>query len=255
MTTPTAATTPDWPRPYWTPGQDEQAVLLFFVFGRFDEQLRIPIGDGGLPPGVDVQRQTHEALTQWEGYPLAGALGEVLSDDHARAFTAARQAPDVLTVRGRLDDPSSLNYLRGTIDTLSRLFDMGAEAIIDPQILSLFDASRWRDRFVVEGGAPPRAHVLILANEDGDRGTWVRTRGMRKFARPDVSIHGVPQEALERAGALCERLVEMQAMGGHFDDGQELDIEGLPEPLTLRLGGSMEDPKFNNTHVATQWPR
>lgn len=254
MNTPTPAST-DWPRPYWTPGQDERAVLLFFVFGRFDAGLRIPAGNGGLPRGTQVRRQTHADLAQWQGYPLGGALGEVLAEDHSTAFAAAREMPDVLTVRGRFDDPDSLNYLRDSIDTLSRLFDLGATTIIDPQILSLFDAERWRERFLVAGGAPPRAHVLILANREDTGTTWVRTRGMRKFARPDISIHGIPQADVEHAGALCERLVEMQAMGGHFDDGQTLEIEELPGTLALSLGGDMDDPKFNNTHVAMQWPR
>ena len=35
--------------------------------------------------------------------------------------------------------------------------EIGGVAVADPQILSLFDAASWNERFMVEGGAPPRS--------------------------------------------------------------------------------------------------
>lgn len=250
---------PIWPRPYWTPG-DEHAVLLFFVFGTFDKELRIPAarhGSKGLPAGIELFRYPRETLEQWEGYPLHGALGELLRQDHASAFGAAQKATEVLSVRGRIEDADSLDYLNDTLGVIAGLMDIGGVAVADPQILSLFDGESWNRRFMIEGGAPPRNHVLILCNDDkeSDRGaSWVRTRGMRKFGRPDVSIHGVPRPQTDAAGVLCMRLVQMQVMGRHFADGQELEIEGMPGVLRARRGGSLEDPKFNNTHVRFDWP-
>lgn len=249
-----------WPRPYWTPG-DEHAVLLFFVFGRFNETLRIPAarhGSKGLPEGIELFRYPREVLEQWEGYPLHGALGELLHQDHPKAYAAACQAPEVLSVRGRIEDADSLDYLNDTLGVIAALMEIGGVAVADPQILSLFDAESWNGRFMVEGGAPPRRHVLILCNDDDERdddAAWVRTRGMRKFGRPDVSIHGVPREATDAAGELCLRLIEMQVMGARFVQDQPLEIEGLPGTMKAQLGGSLEDPHFNNTHVRFDWPR
>jgi hypothetical protein len=248
-----------WIRPYWAPG-DEHAVLLFFVFGQFQQELRIPaarFGSKGLPDGVELFRYPHDTLRQWEGYPLAGALGELLENDHPQAFAAAAKAPEVLSVRGRLEDADSLDYLRDTLGVLAALYDIGAVAVADPQILSLFDHDAWHARFLIEGGAPARNHVLILCDPDpqaGDVHFWVRTRGMRKFGRPDISIRGVPPTQTNAAGELCLRLVERQVMGAHFKDGQELEIEGLPGLLRARRAGSLEDPQFNNTHIAFDWP-
>ncbi|KGI79107.1 hypothetical protein [Oleiagrimonas soli] len=255
----TQTTAGDWPRPYWS-ANDEHAVLLFFIFGAFDKDLRIPAarhGSKGLPEGIELFRYPRETLEQWEGYPLHGALGEMLRQDHPTAFEAAQAAPEVLSVRGRLADASSLDYLRDTLGVIAGLMDIGGVAVADPQILSLFDGEGWRERFIVEGGAPPRSHVLILCNPDTDAGgdtAWVRTRGMRKFGRPDVSIRGVPGKQTDAAGELCLRLVEMQAMGAQFSDGQELEIDGLPTALKARRAGSLEDPHFNNTHVRFDWP-
>ncbi|GAB3022643.1 MULTISPECIES: hypothetical protein [Oleiagrimonas] len=256
----TRSTASEWPRPNWSAG-DEHAVLLFFVFGTFAKELRIPAarhGSKGLPAGVELFRYPRETLEQWEGFPLHGALGEMLRQDHPTAFEAAMAAPEVLSVRGRLEDAASLDYLRDTLGVIAGLMDIGGVAVADPQILSLFDQETWQDRFMVEGGAPPRHHVLILCNEDEDAGggmAWVRTRGMRKFGRPDISIRGVPHKQADAAGELCLRLVEMQVMGTHFSDGQELEIEGLPDVLKARRGGSLDDPHFNNTHVELVWPK
>jgi hypothetical protein len=256
MTTPPAETTPDWPRPYWTDAGDE-ALLLFFIFGAFPADLNIPAAryaSQGLPEGIELFRYPHATLKQWEGYPLAGALGEVLREDDPDTLAEAQQTPEVLCVRGRVDDGPGLDYLRDTLGVIAGLLDLGGTAVVDPQILSLFGAEDWRRRYLVKGGAPPRNHVLILCNDDDGGSQWVRTRGMRKFGRPDISIRGVPRADAPRAGALCEHLVELGALGGRLIEGQDLEVEGLPGGMSVRHGGCLDDPRFNNTHVELCWP-
>jgi hypothetical protein len=250
-------TSPAWPRPYWTPG-DEKAVLVFYVFGKFDAELVIPsmrYQSPGLPQGIEIQRFQNAVLRQWDGYPLQGALGEILHAENPEVAQQARIAPEVLVVRGEIEDRNSLDYLHDTLGVLAALLDVGGTSILDPQILSLFSADQWRQRYLVPGGAPPRNHVLILCNADEvpDR-SWVRTRGMRKFGRPDLSVRNVPENELGRAGSMCERLMEFLSMGGHFRAGQELAVDGLSTDMVAEPGGGPDDPQFNNTHVAFHWP-
>lgn len=247
-----------WPRPYWHPSA-EQVILHFYVFGTFPPELVIPApryGSPGLPAGMTIERFQHAALRHWEGYPLADELGGVLRDDTPEAFEQSRVAPDVLVVRGQLADAATLDYLRDTLGVLAGLLDIGAVSILDPQTLRLFSAADWRGQFLLKGGAPARNHVLIVhtATEDQPQRSWVRTRGMRKFGRPDISIHHVPERDVDRAGALCLQLVELQALGAHFAADQPLTVEGLPSGLVAKPGGDMGDPRFNNTHVAFRWP-
>ncbi|KRF02038.1 hypothetical protein ASG87_11160 [Frateuria sp. Soil773] len=246
-----------WPRPYWQPG-DEEAVLQFFVFGQFAPDLAIPAarhGSNGLPEGVELQRFQNAVLRHWDGYPLAGALGALLKEDAPETYEQARIEPDVLVVRGTLKDRDSLDYLRDTMGVLAALLDIGGKSVLDPQILTLFDAAAWRRHYLVPGGAPPRNHVLILrsADEGADR-SRVHTRGMRKFGRPDLELRNIPDAEIDRAGLLCERLVELQALGAQFAQGQPLDVDGVPGGLVAQPGGSMDDPRFSNTHVAFRWP-
>ncbi|WP_329741750.1 hypothetical protein [Dyella sp. A6] len=245
-----------WQRPHWQ-ASDEQIVLQFYVFGKF-ETVRVPsdaYGSAGLPAGVELTSHHHAALRQWEGYPLKGELGRMFKDDAPEAYRQAVDAPEVLVVRGTLADQGDTGYLRDTLGVLAGLLDIGGVAILDPQILTLFDAEEWRSRYLVKGGAPIRNHLLILRDDDTGLGrSWIHTRGMRKFGRPDISLHGVPVAKLDRAGAVCLQLAELQALGGRLGDGQSIDVDGLPGGLVAHLGGGMDDPQFNNTRVAFDWP-
>ncbi|MER3546260.1 MAG: hypothetical protein C4338_01160 [Rhodanobacteraceae bacterium] len=243
-----------WTRPYFWRSASS-AMLLYFVFGEFPKELKLDVtryGSTGLPAGVTMQRFDKSALAHWQGHPLRGALGELLRNDDAETFKNARAASECIMLRGEIDDPESLDYLRDTLGVMGALLDAGGKAIVDPQILALFSASAWRERYA-DGGASIREHVLILAYDE-DGGTWVRTRGLRKFARPDVSIRRVPQTEVERAGAIALRLAELQAQGMRFVDGTALQAEGVPPGLIAHLGGSLNDPQFNNTHVEFVWP-
>ena len=244
-----------WSRPYfWRSG--DKAMLLYFVFGEFPQELKLEVGSHGsrgLPDGVALHRFDKAMLAHWEGHPLRGALGEILRDDDPEAFKAARGASACLMLRGELDDPATLEYLRDGIGVIAALLDVGGAVVVDPQMLALFSAGAWRARYA-DGGIAPRAHALVLCSDDGNGKAWVHTRGMRKFARPDISLRGVPQRDIERAGAVAERLIDMQAQGMRFVDGTALEADGVPPGMAARLGGSLEDPQFNNRHVEFVWP-
>jgi hypothetical protein len=74
-----------------------------------------------------------------------------------------------------------------------------------------------------------------------------RSRGLRAFGRPDLSIRHVPQDAIAVASDLCNRLIETQAYGRVIPDGP---IEGMLAHTT----GALEDPDFNNRHIELAWP-
>jgi hypothetical protein len=247
---------PAWQRPHWQPS-DEDILLQFYVFGSF-EAGRPPMqdyGSDGLPAGVTMTSYHHNALRQWEGYPLKGSLGRMLKDDASEAYRIALDAPQVLVVRGQIKDSPATGYLRDTFGVLAALLDVGGTAIFDPQIAGLFEADEWRRRYLVPDGAPTRAHLLIMRDGEETPGrSWIHTRGMRKFGRPDISIRNVPDRDTDRAGMLCERLADLQALGAHFAEGQPLEAEGVPGGMVATLGGDMNDPAFNNSYVEFRWP-
>lgn len=246
---------PAWQRPHWQPN-DEEVILQFYVFGNI-QPTRVPsvaYGSDGLPEEVQLSSHHHQMLREWEGYPLKAPLGDLFKHDAPETYEKALAAPQVLVLHGRFKDQPDTGYLRDTFGVLAGLLDIGGVAILDPQILSLFDANEWRQRYLVRDGAPLRSHVLILRDEAEAGRYWVHTRGMRKFGRPDISLKNVPERDVDRAGALCQRLIELEALGAHFEQGQALDVDGIVGGLIAELGGGYDDPQFNNTHVTFYWP-
>jgi hypothetical protein len=231
-------------------------MLVYFVFGEFPAEPKLDLtahGSHGLPQGVEILRIPKDRLAHWEGHPLRGAIGEILREGNPGAFESARKAPECLMLRGELADADSLAYLRDTLGVIAALLDVGGVAVVDPQILEMFSAGDWRARYKDDAIATPRSHVLVLCQDDTDGAAWIKTRGMRKFARPDISIRRVPQSEVQRAGAVAARLAELQARGMRFGDGSTVDIEGLPDGFKIERAGSLDDPEFNNTHLGIEW--
>jgi hypothetical protein len=97
--------------------------------------------------------------------------------------------------------------------------------------------------------------VIILTSDEDESGngsnplTWFHTRGLRKFGRPDLSVHDVPARHHGAVIELIQRFIEVQAFGGTIAEGQEITMRSLPPGMTCHHGGDLDDPDFNNVHV------
>jgi len=109
-------------------------------------------------------------------------------DPNLAAKVAAEDS--CLVLKGRVIDPPSLNYFRDVIGLLTFFVDAGGVGIYDPQMFKWWAPSEWRSRIFSPGSCAPHDHVVILTSEDR-HGKWIHTRGLRKFGRPDLSVHNV----------------------------------------------------------------
>lgn len=246
----------DWSRPHWTRGE-ATALLVYFVFGEFPAEPKLDLGayaSEGLPPGMVMRRIPRAMLAHWDGHPLRGTLGETLRQADPAAFNAARTAPECMLLRGELPDSASLAYLRNALGIVSVLLDAGGVAVVDPQTLAILSRTAWHARYADGAGALPRNHVLIACRDDEHGAAWIKTRGMRKFARPDVSIRRVPRADAERAGEVAARLVELEARGMRFGESSTLDVSGVAPGIRVTRAGTLDDPGFNNVRLELVWP-
>src|SRR5205814_7828395 len=124
----------------------------------------------------------------------------------------------------------------------------------DPQMLWLWSADEWREEVFEPNEPNPDRHTAILVSEEGRGTSWYHTRGMRKYGRPDLSVHGVGAAHADGVTLMIERFVELQALGGVIPDGEEVRMKALPPGGVCRHGGSFDDPDFNNVHVEIAWP-
>ena len=99
----------------------------------------------------------------------------------------------------------------------------------------------------------PHEHVTVFHSDASD-GLWLRTRGMIKFVRSDISIHKVNGEYYDSVIKLLDRFIEFQAFDGIIHEGQQIELASLPAGMMCRHQGEFDDPEFNNVHVETHWP-
>ncbi len=250
---------PTWDRPHHEPG-NEEAWLLYVVFGDFpsplppfDRERYLSAGPG---EGFDVRSFARERHGDWMDIWTEGPIGERLAQKDPALLARARAAPACIALEVGREDPSDLDYLRDAVGIVTWLLDEGGTVALDPQTLGWYLSDRWKREIFEPEGPAPHGHVTIVVSaESGSTARhWVHTRGLRKFARPDVGVRGVPLYSVPSVIAVCNDLIARLALGGRIAEGEEIPIDPLERPLICCHGGSLDDPDYNNVHVEMAWP-
>ena len=179
-----------------------------------------------------------------------GWIGREFRAEQPRLAAQVANTEQCLVSQGMVPDPDSLDYFRDAVGLVTALLDGGGIAVFDPQMFKWWSADEWRSKAFEPNGAVPRHHVVILvSDEPGGKGRWYHTRGLRKFGRPDLSVHHVPPKLEDCVQDLCNRFIEMQAFGAVIPEGQAIKMNGLPSGWRCTHGGDLDDPDFNNVHI------
>lgn len=247
---------PVWDRPHFEkPGG--KPFLFYVIFGGFGE-LRPMSGEyrsAGVPDAFDLMHygasRHPEVVSQFrEGY----LWDQLMLQNRALADQIAK-CDECLILKGEREDSIDLNYLRDCVGLITFLLDHGGTSVYDPQMFHWWAPEVWRERIFQPASPVPRHHVVILVSEELEPTlTWFHTRGMRKFGRPDISVHDVPVQSHDAVIDLCNRFIELQAFGGIIPEAQVITMKSLPAGMTCHHGGDMDDPEFNNVHVEIRWP-
>lgn len=247
---------PSWPRPDFKPGGGD-ALLFFVVFGEFDLTLPFSVSKyRSRGPGEWLELQHYERSKAPEVFAnyLSGTLWDELTRDSPVTADDARHAPQAVGVRAEVTDPDSLDYFRDAVGVLTWLLDCGGRSVYDPQRLWLWSADEWKEEVFAPAEPQPLAHtVILLSEEDDPKLTWVHTRGMRQYGRPDLSVHNVGPDHVEVISEMIERFTVYQAWGGVVTDGEKVKMPSLPAGGVCRLRGTLDDPDFNNVHIEVEW--
>lgn len=244
---------PSWPRPHYQPGGG--APFLFYKlhgdFAAMPAISRSRYRTGGLPAGIDSYLITRDKAPGLFDLGLDERITSSL-DPTLRAAIAA--APHAVIVRGQPATDDSLDYLRDTIGVVTAILEAGGVAMLDPQRFGWWAPAGWRAQVFEPARPRPWMHVVILVSDDetadapGRR--WVHTRGLRTFGRPDLSVRGVTDDELPVIQQLCNRFIELMALGAVVPEGQPVRMQALPGAWRCHHGGDLDDPDFNNVHLA-----
>jgi hypothetical protein len=242
----------DWPRRFHQ-GQGGKPFLFYAVFGGFPEMpalSREEYRSNGVFPGLQLSHYDRGKHPEVLGGFRQGYPWDDLKRHRAALADAVQEASECLILRGELEDQNDLNYLRDAVGLVTFLLDHGGVVVYDPQMFHWWERGEWRDRIFRPAGTVPRHHAVILTSEEPDDAslTWFHTRGLRKFGRPDLSVHRVPPQYRDAVIDLFEWFIEFQAFGGVIEEGQEVRVKMLPRGMTCHHAGDLDDPDFNNVH-------
>lgn len=229
-----------WPRPLYQ--EFPLKPYLFFVVFLDQEASEISY-PGALPRGLDVRLIEADHFRE-------GILWEQVQRDQPALGQKLQTIPKALVVQGEIANAQTLDYLHLTMEFLIYMVESGGEAVYDPFILSWWDGPDFLERATTGQIFNPFDHILLLNSPEPDGKAWLHTRGLRKFGRPELSVHGVGSDEFDAVKKMLDRFINFQALGGVIEEGREIQLEGLPQGY--RPGpaqGDLDDPDYNNLHI------
>ena len=262
-----------WPRPQHE-STDDEAWLFFAVLGKFPEPRpdfpEASYRSQGAVRGFEVRTFRGPQLKQLvEGW-VAGPLGTALESD-PELERAIRTATECLALDIRVPDAAHFDHVRNALGLVTWFTDLGGVAVIDPQIMRAWRPAAWRaQRFERAEAALHEQVELFWSKEGGDANTlhpvaagspqlpasstvWVRSRGLRKFARPDVSMRAVRVDQFDECVRFLTELLAAQVDGAVLPTGNAVELPGHSGPVRCMLAGELGDPDFINVHLALEW--
>lgn len=246
-----------WKREFFTAGGGDP-FLFYVIYGEIDlsePMSRTTYRSNGAPDGIDVMSCGPEKNPEVPGSFRSGYVWDEFATEDPELASTVTKCEHCLILRGTPSDSTTLNYLRDIVGLITYLLDCGGCVVYDPFMFRWWRPSEWKEHIFNPAAAVPRHHTVILTSEETDPSlTWFHTRGMRKFGRPDISVHNVSTKWVGGVIELCNRLIEHQAFGHVVSEGQEVRMVSLPPGGVIRNAGDLDDPDFNNFHLDIRWP-
>lgn len=242
-------TIPSWPRPHFSPSSG-RPFILYLVFGEFAANLAPSQSKhrvSGMPNGLRVDGFSARE-PGLEPFFRDEPFASLLRESPALA-SAVKGASSCMRFIGELDDQPTLDYLRDVVGMVTAALDAGGVAVLDPQALAWWTGDDFRSTFFEPAAPVEQEHIAFLASQEDDGATWLHTRGMRKFGRPDISVHGVLDHEREAVVDLMQRLVHSMAEGEVVPEGKAIRMMSLGAGLTCHHAGDLDDPDFNNVRI------
>jgi hypothetical protein len=239
-----------WPRPGHHPTVAAARVLLLaFGDAELDAELSLSAAVFGMPTtsaldGFDIRMVTTEQNKDWIDGWRTGALRAIAQDELSDPgrLDAARFC---FSIDFEVADPADLGHLQTAWAAAKWLAARGAFAVLDVW------AARWVDAGQLAALAPDRPfdldeQVSFVCEAQPTRGFGhaLHTRGMVKFARPDL-MAGVEPGDINLMHQVMRRLAGMTAEGQVIPVGQHLRADADHVFAVIRCEPGVNAPEVN----------
>jgi len=243
-----------WERKYFTKAFDS-SFFFYVVHGNFSADLKMSqtkYRTMGVPVEVKVMKYGPSKNPEYVQSFFDGYLWNSFKENDSLLANKMMESKECIVIAGEVADTFNSNALRDVVGLITCMLDYGGVSVYDMQGFTIMGKEDWNKKIFEPNGSVPRNHVMILYSEEKEK-RWYHTRGMRKFGRPDLSIHNVPSKYEDAVQDLFNRFIEYQGFGGIIADGQKIKMKTLPEGMWCETKGDNEDEDFNNKHVEIYW--
>jgi hypothetical protein len=243
-------TIPLWTRPHHRATRADASVLLV----AFSEA---PLADGvpfsmsryGVPTeaaasSLDTRTHARDDDPEWFDGWRTGAIASIAASqltDGGRLGSARF----CHSATARVTDPPDHGHIQAAWAAARSFVERGCFAVLDAH------AGRWHDGARVAALAPDRpfdlgAEVTMVFETDRtpDFGHPIHTRGMAKFARPDLMAAAEPDTA-DMLAQVLHHLAQALADGETLSPGQAIDVDGRHEGSLMPYQPGVNAPEVH----------
>jgi hypothetical protein len=240
-----------WERVYFN--EPYGKPFLFYVLFGSDKIENLQVSKNkhnidGMPNELEIENynkinnSVHKNYIEcfYEGY-----FGEYLKRKNNLLYKKVINCNNVTVVKGEFEDNNTFNYLKNTIGIIQAIIETDITAILDPQIIEWYDPREWSVKYFEPKSPNVFDHVKILSSCDNNV-TWLHTRGMRKFGRPDLSIKKVIEHKQDLGIEIINRFIQAYAYGLIPDETKEIKLKNMEKGVFGRILGDYDNIDFNN---------
>lgn len=247
-----------WTRPAWAATEAEAELFLVAFFpGDAPPALRVErarhgVPDDEPPSGLQVTGHRRQDNAAWFDAFFSPEIRAFVGGD--LDFDTVSAARSAQVARARFADPPDLRHLQWAWALTRAFVDMGALAVLDSH------AIRWRSpAHVAELPADApfaiEREITVVFEDQPTEGGWhvSHTRGLVKFARPDVILFGLGPDDAEAAGDVAWALAHGLAEGRVIHPGEAVRVHGkVFESRAYRPGAGDPDLGLDNVGLVLE---
>lgn len=224
--------------------------IFLVIFGAAGDKLQVSASRhhvDGFPEGLEMHGLNRDEHAEYIDGFLSGTLGDVLSAQDPETFAKCSKAHDCVIIKGEIAKDDTLDYMRNLIGIVKAFFDQGAAGVLDSSTFTLYSDESWTDKFF-EKEVNAQNHAVIIESEE-DGGTWLHTRGLLAFGRPDLSMHAKDDEGAEECRQVMNQMIFYSGEGVFFDG--EFNIhpqDGKTYKIRSEFIEDFDNDDYNNAY-------
>lgn len=201
----------------------------------------------------DVTRIHSMVEANFESSHNTAALG----DNEFELLKESSLAKNAIVLSADISDPEdSLDNYIGIVAIIDIILQTYSKCIsvVDLKLPAITKPKDWLEN-VVENLSKdvfePRDHLIVICTEQENDTFWLRTTGMLKFGKPELSLHSVTDAEIEdNAEFLYDLAAEIIYEDTVPENNTTIELDEIVQPLKAIHMGTYEDKVFGyNLHI------